>query len=195
VRLRVRLAAVSALIAIGGVLPACGDDSDPNRVEGSDPKQIGGLGPSQVGGSEPKRSDGVSSELPYTGQQVFDLFYMHGLYLQLGERWDRIVLNSVATPQQREAVLARYGYFFVSIAHDTGAIQTLLSDPNTGQPLQPDGHGVYWYRDPGMPGIPAAWFALKRYGNVIAAWMAGGEQRTDEHWDRMNSELERLPPP
>jgi hypothetical protein len=120
---------------------------------------------------------------------------MHGLYLQLGERWDRIVLNSVATPQQREAVLAKYGYFFVSIAHDTGAIQTLLSDPNTGQPLQPDGHGVYWYRDPGMPGIPAAWFALKRYGNVIAAWMAGGEQRTDEHWDRMNSELERLPPP
>ena len=185
-RLRLRLAAVSALIAIGGALPACGGDSDPNRVEGSEPEQ--------TDSSEPTRIGGVTSELPYTGQQVFDLFYMHGLYLMRGEHWDRIVLNSVATPQQREAVMARYGNFFVSIAHDTGAIQTLLSDPNTRQPLQPDAHGVYWYRDPGIPGVPAAWFALTRYGNVIAVWMAGGEQRTDEHWDRMNAELERLPP-
>jgi hypothetical protein len=179
VRRRGRLAAVSALVAVGGVLSACGEDATPNRV----------------GVSEQKQLDGVSSDLPYTGQQVFELFYMHGLYLMPGERWDRIVLNSVATPQQRDTVLARYGTFFVSIAHDTDAIHTLLSDPTTQQPLQPDDHGVYWYRDPGIPGIPAAWFALKRYCNVIAAWMATGEQRTDEHWDRINAELERLPPP
>ena len=110
---------------------------------------------------------------------------MHGLYLQRGERWDRIQLNSVATPEQRDVVMARYGYFFVSVAHDTEAIETLLSDPSTGRAAaarRP--RGFYWYRDPGLPGIPAAWFALKRYSNVIAAWMAGGEQRTDEHWDR-----------
>jgi len=186
-RLGLRLAAVSAAIAIGGALPACGANSDPDRAEDSTPQQIEE--------TDPTRVDGVASELPYTGQQVFELFYMHGLYLMRGEHWDRIVLNSVATPQQREAVMARYGTFFVSIAHDPDAIQTLLSDPNTGQPLKPDTHGVHWYRDPGLPGVPAAWFALTRYGNVVAAWMAGGEQRTDEHWDRMNAELERLPPP
>jgi hypothetical protein len=178
-RRRGRLTAVSALIALGAVLSGCGEDSVPNRV----------------GVSEQTQLDRVSDELPYTGQQVFDLFYMHGLYLMRGERWDRIVLNSVATDQQREAVLARYGTFHVSIAHDTDAIQTLLSDPTTQQPLQPDDDGVYWYRDPGIPGIPAVWFALKRYGNVIAAWMAGGEQRTDEHWDMVTAELERLSPP
>ena len=98
-------------------------------------------------------------------------------------------LNTVATPQQREAVMARYGYFHVSVAHDTDAIQTLLSDPNTGQPMEPDARGLYWYRDPGMPGVPASWWAVTRYTNVIAAWMAGGEQRTEVHWDRMNAEL------
>ena len=185
-RLRVRLAAVTALIAIGVALPACGDDSDTNRVEGSDSEQIGD--------SDSKSFHGVS-EFPYTGDQVFKLFYMHGLYLMRGERWDRIVLNTVATPQQREAVMARYGYFHVSVAHDTDAIQTLLSDPNTGQPMEPDARGLYWYRDPGMPGVPASWWAVTRYTNVIAAWMAGGEQRTEVHWDRMNAELERLPPP
>ena len=82
-------------------------------------------------------------------------------------------------------MLARYGDFHVSVAHDTDAIQTLLSDPNTGQPLGADARGLYWYRDPGIPGVPAFWWALTRYANVIAAWMAGGEQRTDEHWDRM----------
>lgn len=181
------MAAVTALIATGLAWTACGDDADTNRVEGADANL--------VGDSDSTSFDGDSSELPYTGEQVFKLFYMHGLYLMRGERWDRIVLNSVATPQQREAVMARYGYFHVSIAHDADAIRTLLSDPTTGEPLQPDAQGVYWYRDPGMPGIPAAWFALKRYGNAIAAWMAGGEQRTDEHWDTMNAELERLPPP
>jgi hypothetical protein len=186
-RPRLRLAAVSALIAIASVVCACGDDADPNRVEDSEPQQ--------VGDSEPARTDGAGSGLPYTGQQVFDLFYMHGLYLMRGERWDRIALNSVATPEQRGAVLARYGTFFVSIAHDADAIQTLLSDPTTSQPLSPDAQGVYWYRDPGIPGVPAAWFALRRYGNVVAAWMAGGVQQTDEHWDRINAELERLPPP
>ena len=184
-RLRVRLAAVSALIAMGGGLTACGDDPDPNPVEGSDTEQ--------VDDSEENRSDGLSSEFPYEGQQVFDLFYMHGLYLARGERWDRISLNSVATPQQRDAVMARYGAFHVSIAHDTEAIETLLSDPSTGEPLQPDPNGIYWYLDPALPGIPAAWFALKQYENVIAAWMAGGDQRTDEHWDRINEELDRLP--
>jgi hypothetical protein len=184
------MAAVSALIVLGAALPACGDDGDTNRAEGSEPEQIG-----TSGGSESRTSDGGSSEFPYTGEQVFKLFYMHGLYLMRGEHWDRIALNSVATPQQREAVLARYGYFHVSIAHHTDAIQTLLSDPTTGQALHPDARGLYWYRDPGMPGIPASWWALTRYGNVIATWMAGGEQRTDEHWDRMNAELERLPPP
>ena len=185
-RLRVRLAAVIPLIALGVTLPACGDGSDSNRVEGSDSGQIGD--------SDSKSFDGVSA-FPYTGEQVFKLFYMHGLYMMRGERWDSIVLNTVATPQQRAAVLARYGSFRVSVAHDTEAIQTLLSDPNTGQPMEPDALSLYWYRDPGMPGVPASWWAVTRYANVIAAWMAGGEQRTDEHWDRMNAELERLPPP
>ena len=185
-RLRVRLAAVTTLIAMGVALSACGDDSDTNRVEGSDPEQIGD--------SDLKSFDGVS-EFPYTGEQVFKLFYMHGLYLRRGEHADVIALNTVATPQQRDAVLARYGNFHVSVAHDTDAIQTLLSDPNTGQAMVADARGLYWYRDPGIPGVPASWWAVTRYANVIAAWMAGGEQRTDEHWDRMIAELERLPPP
>ena len=181
------MAAVTALIATGLACPPAE----------TTPTPTGWRAPTRTWSATPIRhpSTATAASCPYTGEQVFKLFYMHGLYLMRGERWDRIVLNSVATPQQREAVMARYGYFHVSIAHDADAIRTLLSDPTTGEPLQPDAQGVYWYRDPGMPGIPAAWFALKRYGNAIAAWMAGGEQRTDEHWDRMNAELERLPPP
>lgn len=172
---------MGALIVLGGLLPACADGSQPSSVA--------------VTPSEPPRSEGGDDEFPYTGQQVFDLFFMHGLYLARGEHWDRIALNSVATPQQRDAVTARYGTFFVSIAHDDDAIRTLLSDPVTQLPLRSDARGIYWYQDPGIPGVPAAWFALTRHSNVVAAWMAGGEQRTDEHWDRMTAELERLPPP
>ena len=35
-RLRARLAAVTALIATGVALPACGDGADTNRVEGAE---------------------------------------------------------------------------------------------------------------------------------------------------------------
>ncbi len=185
--LRVRLAAVIALLAVCGALAACGDNS------GSGPWQ--GFDPQQSGGAEPKSSDGVSSELPYTGEQVFRLFYMNGLYLVRGERWDQIVINHVATQQERDAVLARYGNIVVWIAHEAESIQTLLTDSNTGEQLQPDARGIYWYYEPGMPGIPGAWWARTRFGNVIANWMAGGSQRTDERWDRLNAELERLPPP
>ena len=193
-RPRDRLIVVSVLIVVGGALPACGDATDANQVEGSD-QQSGGPAQGQSGSSEPERFDGVASEFPYTGQQVFRLFYMQGLYLHRGESADRIALNTVATPQQRDAVMARYGTFSVGIAYDRDAMQRLLSEPNTRQLLQPDADDVYWYREPGMYGLPGAWFALKRYGNVVASWMAGGERRTDEHWERINAELERLPPP
>jgi hypothetical protein len=185
-RRRLWLTVVSALL-VGGVLSACGNDPHPSWAAAAEPTQAGSSGPTRLGGSV--------DEFPYTGDQVFDLFYMHGLYLARDERWDRISLNMVATQQARDAVLARYGYFHVSIAHDLEAIETLLSDATTGEPLQPGASGIYWYRDPGMPGIPASWWALTRYSNVIAAWMAGGAQRTDEHWDRMTAELERLPAP
>lgn len=64
---QVRLAAVSVLIAISGVLSACGDDPAATRAEGPAPRQI----------------DSAGSDFPYTGEQVFDLFCMHGLYLSV----------------------------------------------------------------------------------------------------------------
>jgi hypothetical protein len=184
--MRLRLAAVSALVLGGGVLTACAD-SDPYLSAWSD-----GQPPA---GSDVGRVAGASSEFPYTGEQVFALFYMQGLYLARGDDVDVISLNTVASQQARDAAMARYGYFTVYIAHHPGEVERLLTDATTGQPLQPDARGIYWYHDPGMLGLPASWWAFTRYANVVAAWMGGGAQRTDEHWDRMTAELERLPSP
>jgi hypothetical protein len=184
--MRLRLAAVSALVLGGGVLTACGD-SDPYLADWSDRPPPSGSDVGRFGGT-------TSSDFPYTGEQVFALFYMQGLYLARGPDVDVISLNTVASQQARDAVMARYGYFTVYIAHRPGEVERLLTDSTTGRPLQPDARGIYWFHDPGMLGLPASWRAFTRYANVVAAWMSGTGQRTDEHWDRMTAELDRLPP-
>ena len=94
-RLRGRMAAVIVLVALGGALSACGDEAalthwGSSRASGS-----------SASDSEPRSWDSDSAELPYTGEQVFRLFYMSGLYLARGERWDQIA--STMSPASRSA--------------------------------------------------------------------------------------------
>jgi len=73
---------------------------------------------------------------------------------------------------------------------DPEALESLLTDKATGEPLEQDGEGIYWERD----SLSNTWIAHSRYGdNVVLAWFSeSAEPETDERWERLDDILAGL---
>lgn len=91
-------------------------------------------------------------------------------------------------------LVREYGIFSVYVveAGNEKAVDSLLSDKATGQPLEVDGEGVRWERD----SLSGTWIAYKLYGeNVVLAWFSEAKRATtDERWARLDSILSGLGP-
>jgi hypothetical protein len=102
--------------------------------------------------------------------------------------WEQLGLGLNPPP----AVLDRFGTFSIYVVDDEDpeALESLLRDKATGEPLEMDVEGIYWERD----SLSNTWIAHSRYGeNVVLAWFS--EQRepeTDERWERLDEILSGL---
>ena len=90
------------------------------------------------------------------------------------------------------AVVERYGTFSIYVVDDDEpeALESLLRDKATGEPLEQDAEGIYWERD----SLSNTWIAHSRYGeNVVLAWFSEKtEPQTDERWERLDEILSGL---
>ena len=73
---------------------------------------------------------------------------------------------------------------------DREAVDSLLADKDTGEPLQADADGIYWDFDE----LSNSYVAQKRYGSnvVLAWWNERRKQGTDERWERLDGVLQGL---
>ena len=89
-------------------------------------------------------------------------------------------------------VLREYGTFSIYVVDEENpeALDSLLRDKATGEPLEEDGEGIYWERD----SLSNTWIAHSRYGeNVVLAWFSeSAKPETDERWERLDEILARL---
>jgi hypothetical protein len=102
--------------------------------------------------------------------------------------WEQLGLG--LDPSQ--AQLRRYGVFTIYVVKPGrgNAVRSLLSNKETGQPLEPDTRGIYWEFDT----LARSWVANTRYGeNVVLAWWSEeGERGTDVRWERLHEMLSTL---
>jgi hypothetical protein len=102
--------------------------------------------------------------------------------------WEQLGLGLDIPPAAQE----QYGTFTIYVVdpEDTEAVASLLADKDTGQPLEPDGNGIYWDFDQ----LAKSYVAQKRYGDnvVLAWWNESRKQGTDERWDRLDQILQGL---
>jgi hypothetical protein len=104
------------------------------------------------------------------------------------EAWEQLGLGLDPSP----ALVRRYGIFSVYVVEpgNAEAVASLLADKETGEPLEPDGSGIRWERDP----LSRTWVAHKLYGaNVVLVWFSeSARRRTDERWARLDASLAGL---
>jgi hypothetical protein len=104
------------------------------------------------------------------------------------EAWEQLGLG--LNPPRR--LLDTYGVFSIYVvkADRRDAMESLLTDKATGEPLDRGRRGIYWERDTQS----GRWIAYKRYGgNVVLAWFVDKErQAVDGRWERLNAILSRL---
>jgi hypothetical protein len=104
------------------------------------------------------------------------------------EAWEQLGLG--LNPPKR--LLDTYGVFSIYVvkAGRREAVESLLSNKATGEPLQRGRRGIYWERDTQS----RSWIAYKRYGgNVVLAWFGNdGRQAVDGRWERLDIILSRL---
>lgn len=90
------------------------------------------------------------------------------------------------------AILEEYGTFTIYVVdpEDLEAVDSLLADKATGEPLEADADGIYWERD----SLSGTWIAHSRYGdNVVLAWYSERMQPgTDDRWRRLDEILSGL---
>ena len=90
------------------------------------------------------------------------------------------------------ATQKEYGTFTIYVVDpdDPEAVDSLLADKDTGEPLQADADGIYWDFDE----LSNSYVAQKRYGSnvVLAWWNERRKQGTDERWERLDSVLQGL---
>ena len=92
-------------------------------------------------------------------------------------------------------LLRRYGIFSVYVveAGNEEAVESLLRDKATGEPLEPDERGIRWERD----SQSGTWVAYTRYGpNVVLAWFSGQRREgVDARWERLHRILSDVAAP
>lgn len=94
----------------------------------------------------------------------------------------------------RPGLVRRFGVFNVYVVEPGNgeALESLLSDKATGEPLRPDERGIHWELD----SQSRTWIAHARYGpNVVLTWFSESRRKaTDARWERLNRILRGLDP-
>lgn len=98
--------------------------------------------------------------------------------------WEQLSFGLNAPARLQE----RYGTFNVYVVEpgNEEAVESLLTNKETREPLERGADGIYWELD----SLANSWVAYKRYGaNVVVAWWSEGKQRVA---DGRFSRLDRL---
>jgi hypothetical protein len=90
------------------------------------------------------------------------------------------------------ALVEQYGIFTIYVVDpsDLDAVDSLLADKTTGEPLPKDADGVQWEKDE----LSGTWIAYRRYAdNVVLSWFSeSAKQQTDERFERLDAVLSGL---
>ena len=151
-------------------------------------------------GAEAQSDDGVDTETtqqeaaPIAAQQVVQQFLKAAEGTQLQETkvqdaaWEQLGLGLNPTPAQQR----QYGIFTIYVVDPerTQAVESLLSDKDTAQPLEEAADGIHWDFDEAAK----SYVANKQYGpNVVLTWWnEKPEPGTDPRWDRLDALMQKL---
>jgi hypothetical protein len=151
-------------------------------------------------GADAESDDGVETDTtqqeaaPIAAQQVVRQFLeaAEGTQLQETEAqdpaWEQLGLGLNPTPAQQR----QYGIFTIYVVDPerTEAVDSLLSDKDTAQPLKESADGIHWDFDEAAQ----SYVANKQYGpNVVLAWWnEKPEPGTDPRWDRLDALMQNL---
>ncbi len=90
------------------------------------------------------------------------------------------------------AIVKRYGIFSIYVVEpgNDEAVDSLLSDKTTGEPLPADADGIRWEKDE----LSGTWIAHRRYAdNIVLTWFSESTtQRVDERFERLDAVLSGL---
>jgi hypothetical protein len=130
---------------------------------------------------------------PIGAQQVVEQF-LEAEGAQLEETamqdvaWDQLGLGLNPTPAEQR----QYGIFTIYVVDPerTEAVESLLSDKDTAQPLEESADGIHWDFDEAAK----SYVANKQYGpNVVLAWWnEKPEPGTDPRWDRLDALMQKV---
>jgi hypothetical protein len=131
---------------------------------------------------------------PIGAQQVVQQFLEAAESTQLEEvevpdpSWEQLGLGLNPTPAQQR----QYGNFTIYVVDPdrTEAVESLLSDKDTAQPLEESADGIHWDFDEAAK----SYVANKQYGpNVVLVWWnEKPEPGTDPRWDRLDALMQKL---
>jgi hypothetical protein len=131
---------------------------------------------------------------PIAASQVVQQFLESAEGAQLQEAagqdaaWEQLGLGLNPTPAQQR----QYGIFTIYVVKPerTEAVESLLSDKDTAQPLEESADGIRWDFDEAAQ----SYVANKQYGpNVVLAWWnEKPEPGTDPRWDRLDALMQKL---
>jgi hypothetical protein len=97
--------------------------------------------------------------------------------------WDQLSLGLNVPP----ALQQRYGTFSVYVVEpgNTEAVDSLLRDKETHEPLKEGPGGIYWERDE----LANTYVAYKRFGDnaVLVWWNERPQPATDARWQRLDA--------
>ncbi len=102
--------------------------------------------------------------------------------------WEQLNFGLNPSPE----LVERYGIFSIYVTDPANdeAVESLLTNKDTGEPLEAGADGVYWEKDT----LSGTWIAYRRYGeNVVLTWFSeSDEQETDERFTRLDEILTTL---
>jgi hypothetical protein len=137
---------------------------------------------------------GQQEAAPIAAQQVVQQFLEAAEGTQLQETkaqdpsWEQLGLGLNPTPAQQR----QYGIFTIYVVDPerTQAVQSLLSDKDTAEPLEESADGIHWDFDEAAQ----SYVANKQYGpNVVLVWWnEKPEPGTDPRWDRLDALMQKL---
>ena len=153
-------------------------------------------------GADAESDDGVDTDAqtteqeaaPIGAEQVVQQFLESDEGAQLEEAagqdaaWEQLGLGLNPTPEQQR----QYGIFTIYVVKPerTEAVDSLLSDKDTAQPLEESADGIHWDFDEAAQ----SYVANKQYGpNVVLVWWnEKPEPGTDPRWDRLDALMQKL---
>ena len=186
-----RTALIALLLALALAAAGCGAAT----TESDDAVETDGQAPTETEtGTETEETDATEQEgAPIAASQVVQEF-LAVESAQLEEAagsdpaWEQLGLGLNPTPQQQK----RYGTFSIYVVKPgrDEAVDSLLTDKETAEPLQADSSGIYWDYDE----LSRSYIAHKQYGpNVVVAWWnEKGAPGVDVRWRRLDALMQSV---